>query len=146
VYAVMMQRVRILMSALNWACAPALFARRRGRAACGRRRRRCGAACVAARPPLWVCAPPSLDEAAQQTAEQNCLFGNRQTDADLLAPLFGQQTPNRTSFCSAPLLTSLVGGPYICQALLIVTAPKQGLMKDLETGRVSIQLKNATVN
>jgi len=88
----------------------------------------------------------SLDEAAQQTAEQNCLFGNRQTDADLLAPLFGQQTPNRTSFCLAPLLTSLVGGPYICQALLIVTAPMQGLMKNLETGRVSIQLKNATVN
>ena len=95
----------------------------------------------------WTsCNISSLDEAAQQTAEQNCLFGNRQTDADLLARLFGQQTPNRTSFCSEPLLTSLVGGPYIFQALLIVTAPMQGLMKNLGTGHVSMQHKHATVN
>ena len=53
----------------------------------------------------------SLDEANEQTAEQNCLFGNRQTNAHLLVRLFGQQSPNRTSFCSASLLASLEGGP-----------------------------------
>jgi len=54
----------------------------------------------------------SLDEANQQSAEQNCLFGNRQSNAYLLVPLFGQQSPNRTSFCSASLLliASLEGG------------------------------------
>ncbi|OSX81503.1 hypothetical protein BU14_0014s0053 [Porphyra umbilicalis] len=53
----------------------------------------------------------SLDEADEQTAEQNCLFGNRQTNAYLLVRLFGQQSPNRTSFCSASLLASLERGP-----------------------------------
>ena len=47
----------------------------------------------------------------KQTAEQNSLFGNRQTNAHLLVRLFGQKSPNRTSFCSAPLLASLEGGP-----------------------------------
>jgi len=75
---------------------------RRGCGAAAPRRRGGGVARTTRR------AGSSLDAAAQQTAEQNCLFGNRQTDADLFATLFGQRTPNRTSFCSAPLLTSRV--------------------------------------
>jgi len=52
-----------------------------------------------------------LQDAAQQNAEQNGLFGNRQQNADLFGRLFRQQTPNRRRCCSAPLLPSLVGGP-----------------------------------
>ena len=42
-------------------------------------------------------------------AEQNGLFGNRGTNVNLLARLFGRQSPSRTRFFSAPLLTSLEG-------------------------------------
>jgi len=38
----------------------------------------------------------------------------------------GQQSPNRTSFCLASVLTSLEGGPCKCWALVSVTAPNQG--------------------
>ena len=67
-------------------------------------------------------AAASLDEETQQTAEQNCLFGNRQTIVDLLPHLFRQQTLNRTSFRWAPLLHSLVGDPGTGEAISRVTA------------------------
>ena len=59
---------------------------------------------------------------ANRNADQNGLFGNRQTNADLLRLLFGQQSPNRLRFYSAPLLPSLVGGPGTCQDMVRVTA------------------------
>ena len=88
----------------------------------------------------------SLDEANEQTAEQNCLFGYRQTNAYLLVRLFGQQSPNRTSICPASLLASLEGGPWKCKALIRVAAPFQGLTKNQEKDRSSVRLKRTTVN
>ena len=58
----------------------------------------------------------------RQEADRKGLFGNRQTNAHLLRPLFGQQSPNGLRFCSAPLLPSLVGGPCILRSLVSVTA------------------------
>jgi len=55
----------------------------------------------------------SLHEANQKITEQKCLFG-RQTKADLLARLVGEQSPNITPFCSPVLLTSLEGKPCMC--------------------------------
>jgi len=55
----------------------------------------------------------SLHEANQKITEQKCLF-SRQTKADLLARLVGEQSPNITSFCSPVLLTSLEGKPCMC--------------------------------
>jgi len=74
-----------------------------------------------ARACAWT-ATSSLDDAAQHTAKQNCLFGNRQTNAHLLAHLFGQQTLNRASFRWAPLLHSLVGDPGTGKAISRFTA------------------------
>jgi len=56
----------------------------------------------------------SLHEANQQITEQKCLFGNRQTKADLLVRLVGEQSPNIAPFCSPVLLTSLEGKPCMC--------------------------------
>ena len=61
-------------------------------------------------PPPQRTPPPSVNEAAEQNAEQNALFGNKVTNADLLARLFGKETPDRMRFCWAPLLATLVGG------------------------------------
>jgi len=66
----------------------------------------------------------SVNEAGQRMAEQNGLFGNRGTNVNLLARLFGRQSPNRTRFCSAPLLTSLEG----------LLTSLEGLLTSLEGG------------
>ena len=72
---------------------------------------------------------PSLEDAAQQNAEQNGLFGNGQQNANPFGRLFGQQTPNGWRFCSEPLLPSLVGGPCMCQDLVCATAESDRLTK-----------------
>ena len=74
----------------------------------------------------------SLQGENQQIAEQKCLFGNRQTKADLLVRLLGQQSPNRMPFCSPIVLTSLEGEPCTCQALMSVTSPIRCLTKNQE--------------
>ena len=55
-----------------------------------------------------VGAGTSLDEANEQTAEQNCLFGNRQTNAHLWVRLFGHRQnsghPEREEIPFRPLL------------------------------------------
>jgi len=76
----------------------------------------------------------SLQGAGQQNADQNGLFGNRQTNADLLRLLFGQHSPTRLRFCSAPLLPSLVGGPDTCQDMVRVTADIREKTKKIENG------------
>jgi len=88
------------------------------------------AAAAAPRPPRGS----SLQGAGRQEAERKGLFGNRQTNAHLLRPLFGQQSPNGLRFCSAPLLPSLVGGPGTCQDMVRVTADIREKTKKNENG------------
>jgi len=59
----------------------------------------------------------SLQDASQQIAEQNCLFCNRQINTDLLVRQFGQQSHNRTPFCSASVLASQQGDPCMCASV-----------------------------
>jgi len=90
--------------------APAASTRQTRRLGGGARRQHWPPARPRAR--IWPCiGPPSVQAAAQQNAEQNGLLGNSRTNAHLLGRLFGQQTPNRMSFCSALLLASLGMGP-----------------------------------
>jgi len=50
------------------------------------------------------------------------LLGNSRTEGHLLGPSVREQTPNRTPFCSAPLLVCLVCRFLHCQELDRVTA------------------------
>jgi len=50
------------------------------------------------------------------------LLGNSRAEGHLLGPSVREQTPNRTPFCSAPLLVCLVCRFLHCQELACVTA------------------------
>jgi len=64
----------------------------------------------------------SLQGDSPTERQTESLLGNSRTTVLLLGRLFGQQIPNRTPFCSAPLLVCLVGQFLHCLELDRVTA------------------------
>jgi len=99
---------------------------------CRRRRRRRRRPRADHRPP-GRSGGPSVQEAAQQNATQNGLFGNEQQNANPFGCLFGQQ-PRADGDSVSRVCASLVGGPCRCQDLLPITAESDGFIKKKELG------------